>query len=131
MHEMIRKTEFFKLGNDFQYKLKQDLETIRSSKNVLAFWDESTNLYKLSRRAMRNYYTIVSHKHTKKHVCAQNEKSIEDRRNLLKTSALNRGWNATQIIMCALPWKIIKKVLEISSIVGWSIHQKVNNSRCL
>ena len=65
---MIRKTEFIKVRNDFQDKLKQDLETIRYSKNVLAFADKSSNLYELLRRAMRNCYTIVSDKRTKKHL---------------------------------------------------------------
>ena len=34
MYEMIRKTEFIKVGNDFQDKPAQDLQTIRSSKYV-------------------------------------------------------------------------------------------------
>ena len=47
MYEIIRKTEFAKVRNDFQDKVKQDLEIIRLSKNVLAFADKSSNLYEL------------------------------------------------------------------------------------
>ena len=49
------------------------------------------------RRAMRNCYTIVSHKHTKKHLWTQNKRSIENRRNSLKTSALKTGWNVITV----------------------------------
>ena len=49
MYEMIRKTEFIKVRNGFQDKLKQDLETIKSLKNELAFADKSTNSYELSK----------------------------------------------------------------------------------
>ena len=48
---MIRKIDFIKVRSDFQDQLKQDLEIIRSSKNVLAFTDKSTNLYELSRES--------------------------------------------------------------------------------
>ena len=49
MYEMIKKTEFIKVRNGFQDKLKQDLETIKSLKNELAFADKSTNSYELSK----------------------------------------------------------------------------------
>ena len=51
MYEMIRKIEFIKVRNDFQDKLKQGFETIKSSKNVLAFAHKSTNLYELSKES--------------------------------------------------------------------------------
>ena len=51
MYEMIGKIEFIKVRNIFRNKLKQDLETIRSSKNLLAFADKSTNLYELSKES--------------------------------------------------------------------------------
>ena len=44
---MIRNIEFINVRNEFQDKLRQDLENIQSSKNILAFADESTNLYEL------------------------------------------------------------------------------------
>ena len=49
MYDIIRKVKFIKVINDFQDKFKQDLETIRLSKNVLAFADKSTNLFELSK----------------------------------------------------------------------------------
>ena len=51
MYEMIRKIEFINVRNDFQDKLRQDLEIIRSPKNVLAFADKSKNLYELSKES--------------------------------------------------------------------------------
>ena len=51
MYEMIRNTEFISVRNEFQEKLKQDLENIQSSKNILAFADKSTNLYELSKES--------------------------------------------------------------------------------
>ena len=44
---MIRNIEFINVRNEFQDKLKQDLENIQSSKNILAFADKSTKLYEL------------------------------------------------------------------------------------
>ena len=49
MYEIIRNIEFINVRNEFQDKLKQDLENIQSSKNILAFADKSTNLYELSK----------------------------------------------------------------------------------
>ena len=37
--------------NEFRDKLRQDLENIQSSKNILAFADKSTNLYELSKES--------------------------------------------------------------------------------
>ena len=51
MYKMIRKIEFIKVRNGFQDKLKQDLETIRLSKNELAFADKSANSYELSKQS--------------------------------------------------------------------------------
>ena len=51
MYEMIRNIEFINVRNEFQDKLKQDLENIQSSKNILAFADKSTNLYELSKES--------------------------------------------------------------------------------
>ena len=53
---MIRKIEYIKVKNDFQDHLKQDLETIKSSKNVLVFVDKSTNLYELPKE---NYEKLL------------------------------------------------------------------------
>ena len=56
MYKMIRKIEYIKVKNDFQDHLKQDLETIKSSKNVLVFVDKSTNLYELPKE---NYEKLL------------------------------------------------------------------------
>ena len=48
---MIRNIEFINVRNEFQDKLKQDLENIQSSKNTLAFADKSTNLYELPKES--------------------------------------------------------------------------------
>ena len=48
---MISNIEFINVRNEFQDKLKQDLENIQSSKNILAFADKSTNLYELSKES--------------------------------------------------------------------------------
>ena len=39
--------EFRKVHNDFQDKLKEDINEIRSSKNLFVFADKSTNLYEM------------------------------------------------------------------------------------
>ena len=51
MYEMIRNIEFINVRNEFQGKLRQDLENIQSSRNILAFEDKSTNLYELSKES--------------------------------------------------------------------------------
>ena len=45
---MIRNVEFTNVRNEFLDHLNRDIESIRSSKNVLVFADKSTNLYELS-----------------------------------------------------------------------------------
>ena len=45
---MIRSIEFTNIRNKFLDHLNKEIESVRSSKNVLAFADKSTNLYKLS-----------------------------------------------------------------------------------
>ena len=45
---MIRNIEFTNIRNKFLDHLNKEIESVRSSKNVLAFADKSTNLYKLS-----------------------------------------------------------------------------------
>ena len=45
IYDMVRNIEFIKVHNDFQDKLKEDINGIRSSKNLFVFADKSTNLY--------------------------------------------------------------------------------------
>ena len=45
---MVRNIEFRKVYNDFQDKLKEDINEICSSKNLFVFVDKSANLSKMS-----------------------------------------------------------------------------------
>ena len=56
MHGIIRNAEFTNIGNEFLDHLNRDIESIRSSKNVLVFADKSTNLYELS---LENYQKLI------------------------------------------------------------------------
>ena len=109
---------FIKVRNDFQYKLKQNIELIRSLKNVLVFADKSTNLYELSNESYEKLLHDNTRQTYKKHLRTQNGRSIENRRNSLKALALKTIWNAIQITMRILLQKPKKKILEIISIVG-------------
>ena len=68
MYEMIRNIEFINVRNEFQDKLKQDLENIQSLKNILAFADKSTNLYELPKESYEKFCMIISRKHIKKYL---------------------------------------------------------------
>ena len=48
MYDLIRNVEFTNIRNEFLDHLNRDIESIRSSKNVLVFVDKSTNLYESS-----------------------------------------------------------------------------------
>ena len=56
MYDMIRNVEFTNVRNEFLDHLNRDIESIRSSKNVLVFADKSTNLYELS---LENYQKLI------------------------------------------------------------------------
>ena len=45
---MIRNIEFTNIRNKFLDHLNKEIGSVRSSKNVVAFADKSTNLYELS-----------------------------------------------------------------------------------
>ena len=47
IYDMVRNLDFRKARNDFQDKLKEDINEIRSSKNLFVFADKSTNLYEM------------------------------------------------------------------------------------
>ena len=48
IYGMVRNIEFINVHNDFQDKLKEDINEIHSSKNLLVLADKSTNLYEMS-----------------------------------------------------------------------------------
>ena len=48
IYDKVRNIEFMNSRNDFQDKLKEDINKICSSKKLLAFAGKSTNLYEMS-----------------------------------------------------------------------------------
>ena len=48
IYDIVRNIKFKKVQNDFQDKLKEDINEIHSSKNLFVFVDKSTNLYEMS-----------------------------------------------------------------------------------
>ena len=48
IYDVVKNIEFMKVRNDFQDKLKEDINEISSSENLLVFADKSTNLYEMS-----------------------------------------------------------------------------------
>ena len=87
---MVRNIEFRKVRNDFQDKLKEDINKIRSSKNLLIFADKSTNLYKMPgtnyNRLLNNNITSNYRKceNGVKHKIAKETKKIAESLDLSK-----------------------------------------------
>ena len=81
---MVRNIEFRKARNDFQDKLKEDIDKIRSSKNLFVFADKSTNLYEMSdtkyNRLLSNNITSNYRKCEKgvKHKVAKETKKVAE-----------------------------------------------------
>ena len=48
IYDMVRNIKFRIVHNNFQDKLKEDINEIRYSKNLFVFADMSTNLYEMS-----------------------------------------------------------------------------------
>ena len=44
---MVRSIEFKSVRNNFQSTLREDLNKIKSSRNLLVFADKTTNLYEM------------------------------------------------------------------------------------
>ena len=103
---MIRKTEFIKVRNDFQDKLKQDLETIRYSKNVLYELLKESN-EKLLHDSIRQTYkkTPVN---TKRNINRESKK-------FAKNLSLERKMECYSDNHACITLKITKKILEITS----------------
>ena len=47
LYEMIQQVEFRNIKNDFQSKMNNDLEEMRTSKNLFVFTDKTNNIYEL------------------------------------------------------------------------------------
>ena len=56
MYDRITNVEFTNIRNEFLDHLNRDIESIRSSKNVLVFANKSTNLYELSRDSYQKFF---------------------------------------------------------------------------
>ena len=56
MYDMMRNVEFTNIRNEFLDYLNRDIESNRSSKNVLVFADKSTSLNELARE---NYQKLL------------------------------------------------------------------------
>ena len=48
IYDIVKNIEFRNVRNNFQGKLKEDINRISFSKNLFVFADKSTNLYKMS-----------------------------------------------------------------------------------
>ena len=95
MYDMIRNVEFTNVRNEFLDHLNRDIESIRSSKNVLVFADKSTNLYELSHD---NYQKLLHDNITQAYKKApKNTKQDIDRKQKVLRKLLNSRtrWNAT------------------------------------
>ena len=64
IYDIIRNVEFTNIRNEFLDHLNRDIESTRSSKNVLVFADKSTNLFELS---CENYQKLLHNNITKTH----------------------------------------------------------------
>ena len=62
LYDMIRSINFKTVRNDFQKKLMEDINKIKSSDNLLTFPDKTSNLYKMT---PEQYKTILTHNVTK------------------------------------------------------------------
>ena len=48
LYDLIQKVKFTNVQNTFQQNLKKDVQSIKSSNDMIVFTDKSTNLYELS-----------------------------------------------------------------------------------
>ena len=100
-----RNIEFRKVRNDFQDKLKEYINEIRSSKNLSGFSDKSANLYEMSdtgyNRLLSNNITSNYRKCEKgvKHKIDKETKKIGE------SLDLSKRWNVT---LAALPLSLLK-----------------------
>ena len=75
LYDLIQKVEFTNVQNTFQQKLKEDVQSIKSSNNVLVVAGKSTNLYELS----RDHYEKLLYDHitqTYQETCCPAKKKI-------------------------------------------------------
>ena len=62
LYDIIRSINFKPVRNDFQKKLTEDINNIKSSENLLIFADKTANLYEIT---PEQYQTILTNNVTK------------------------------------------------------------------
>ena len=62
LYDMIRSINFKPVRNDFQKKIVEDVNNIKSSENLFNFADKTTDLYEMT---PEQYKTILTNKVTK------------------------------------------------------------------
>ena len=62
LYDMIRSINSKPVRNDYQKKLTEDINNIKSSENLLIFADKTTNLYEMM---LEQYKTILTNNVTK------------------------------------------------------------------
>ena len=72
LYDMIRSINFKPVRNDFQKKLTEDINNIKSSENLLIFADKTANPYEMS---LEQYKTILTNNVTK--TCRKAEQSTQ------------------------------------------------------
>ena len=72
VYDIVRLINFKQVRNDFQKKLTEDINNIRSSENLLIFADKTTNLYEMT---LEQYQTILTNNVTKTY--QKTERSIQ------------------------------------------------------
>ena len=85
--------KFTNVQNTFQQQLKKDVQSIKSSNNLLVFAEKAQIFMNYHETMMKSYCIIILLKHTRKSATKQRRKLIEKQRNLLNLSALMREWN--------------------------------------
>ena len=55
LQKMMSKVQFRKVNIDFQNRLKNDIRSIHSSKNVFVFADKTRNIYEMENHITKNF----------------------------------------------------------------------------
>ena len=90
---MVQSIEFKPVRNDFQSTLREDLNKIKSSRNLLVFADKTTNLYEMP---PDQYKTLLNNNITKTYHKGRSKRQTKVRQRSLKTLQRTeiRGHNA-------------------------------------
>ena len=93
IHGMVRNIEFRKVQNEFQDKLKEDINEIRSSKSLFVFENKPTNLCELSET---DYNRLLSNNITSNYRKCENNvkhKIVKETKKQLNRLILVKRWN--------------------------------------